>query len=287
MSQDASNRNYRLVVFDLDGTLLTAQYELTRATVEAVNRIRSLGMRVTVATGRSYKSARPFLERLHITEPVVFSNGSVYDNPESGQREILCGIPLETALIVLMLADRYSISLKIHTAAGTIYKSNNTPWPDEGLHFEVGTVVENVKAILTEDPIKIVLYAEREEHARFQADLNAILGETSPLSIFNTHPLYVEMINRQVSKGKTVVRLVKQLGLHPGEVVAVGDQENDYEMLRDLGIGVMVGSAAPILREVCDHTIPEPENNGISELADWLQRRRGRAREDRRRTGER
>ncbi len=263
-------KNGKLIVFDLDGTLLTSDYVLTQQTIEAVERIRNLGLRVTIATGRSYKSAKPFLDRLNIDEPMVFGNGSVYDNPSSGEREVICGIPLETALITLMLSDQFQVSLKIHTANGTIYKSNNTPWPDEGIHFEVGTIVDNLKAELSEDPIKIVFFADPEEHKKFQVKLKEVLAGKSPVSTFNTHPLYVEMINRNVSKGKTVLKLVKQLGIKPENVITVGDQENDYEMLRDLGIGVMVGSSAPKLQAVCDHQIPEPENNGIAVLADWL-----------------
>ncbi len=266
--------NCKLVVFDLDGTLLTANYELTRNTIRAVDRIRDLGMRITVATGRSHKSAKPFVNRLGIVEPMVFSNGSVYDNPATGEREVVCGIPLETALIILMLRDRYDISLKIHTSGDAVYKSDNTPWPGEGIHFETGTVVENLKAELTEDPIKIVFYADKEQHRKFQTDLMRILGENSPIALFNTHPLRVEAVNRNVSKGKTVLRLAEQLGIYPKEVIAVGDQENDYEMLRDSGIGIMVGSAAPLLKKVCSRTIPEPENDGISQLSDWLQEAR-------------
>ena len=261
-----------MIVFDLDGTLLTAKYELTPETINAVDQIRDLGLRVTVATGRSYKSAKPILDQLNITEPVVFSNGSVYDNPDSGEREVICGIPLETALITLMLSDDYNISLKIHTASGRVYKSDNTPWPDEGIHFEVGTIVENLKAELSEDPTKIVFYAEKEEHLKFQARIKEVLKHKSSISLFNTHPLYVEMINRNVSKGKTLVRLVKQLGIEPDQVITVGDQKNDYEMLRDLGLGVQVGAAAAKLGEVCDHKIPEPERNGITELVRWLRK---------------
>ena len=274
MSGNDPNRsfgNYKLVVFDLDGTLLTAKCELTRDTIKSVDRIRNLGLRITIATGRSYKSAQPFLDRLNIIEPMVFSNGTVYDNPATGEREVVCRIPLETVLIILMLLDRYKISLKIYTSDGAIYKSDNTPWPDEGVHFEVGTVVKNLKAKLAEDPTKIVLYAEKGEYKKFQSNLQEILGEKSPISTFNSHPLYVEMISRNVSKGRTVIRLAEQLGIQPEEVIAVGDQENDYEMLRDAGVGVMVGSAAPVLKEVCNRIIPEPENNGISIFADWLE----------------
>ena len=104
-------KNYQLIVFDLDGTLLTQDFELLPSTVDAIGELRRSGLRVSIATGRSYKSAKPFLDRLEIVEPMIFSNGSVFDNPETGKRELISGVPLETALIVLMLLPEFNISV--------------------------------------------------------------------------------------------------------------------------------------------------------------------------------
>ncbi|PCI29072.1 MAG: hypothetical protein COB67_04850 [SAR324 cluster bacterium] len=267
--------NYKLIVFDLDGTLLTPEFELLPGTVEAVGKLRQLGLRVTVATGRSYKSAQPFLETLEIDEPMVFSNGSVFDNPDTGEREVICGIPLETALIVAMIQSGFNISLKMHFADGRILKSNATPWPDEGKHFEVGQIVENLAAELDDDPIKVVFFGDQEELDRFETKLADILGKKSQVRLFRSHTSYVEMTNKRVSKGDAVQLLIDKLGILPEEVIAVGDQENDFEMIRDLGLGVQAGNHKA-LSEVSDHQIAHPEKQGIEELYEWLLDRYGR-----------
>lgn len=261
---------YKMILFDLDGTLLTQQFELLPETVDAVNDIRELGYRVTVATGRSYKSAKPFLDRLDIIEPMVFSNGAVFDNPGSGEREIIAGIPLESALIILMLLPEFKISAKLHLAGGKLYKTNDTPWPDEGKHFEVGIIEPNLKAILDEDPIKIVFHADGIEIDSFEKRLLEILGKKTNVRLFRSHERYVEMTNRNVSKGHAAKMLINALDINPDEVIAVGDQDNDFEMIRDFGLGVVVGPGTDNLRTVMDYQVPYPEERGIEKLRDWI-----------------
>ncbi|MCP4296444.1 MAG: HAD-IIB family hydrolase [Proteobacteria bacterium] len=263
------SNNYKMIIFDLDGTLLTSDFKLLPGTIEAVNEIKALGLRVSVATGRSYVSAKPFLDQLDIIEPMVFSNGCVYDNPETGEREVLSGIPLETALIIAMLRPKYGISLKMHFADGRILKSDPTPWDDEGVHFEVGKVAENLTQELDEEPIKIVFYGDFSNFSKFEEELKDILGNKSKVRTFRSHENYVEMTNKDVSKGDAVKKLMGKLDILTQEVIAVGDQENDYEMIRDMGLGVQAGSSEK-LKEVSQHQIPSPENRGIEALYNWL-----------------
>lgn len=262
---------YQLIAFDLDGTLLTHQFELLPETLKAINDIRQQGLRVTVATGRSYKSAKPFLDQLEIIEPMVFSNGAVFDNPDTGERELISGVPLETALIVLMLLPEYNISVKLHMADGRIFKSDDTPWPDEGKHFEVGEIKPGLKAELDEDPIKIVFYDETGKMDAFSERLNGILDRKTQVSLFRSHERYMEMTNKMVSKGLTLSKLVEKMGIPVSEVIAVGDQDNDFEMIRDVGLGIVAGPGTPKLLDVCDHQIPKPEEEGIQALNQLLE----------------
>lgn len=262
--------NYQLITFDLDGTLLTHAFELLPTTLDAVSRIKDLGLRPTVATGRSYKSAKPFLDQLQITEPMVFSNGAVFDNPETGERELISGVPLETALIVLMLLPEYEISVKLHMPDGRIFKSDDRPWPDEGKHFEVGDIRPNLIAELDEDPIKIVFYDASNSMDAFSERLNGVLERKTQVRLFRSHKRYLEMTNKTVSKGQTLRHLVEKMGIRPEAVITVGDQDNDFEMIRDFGLGVVAGPGSPKLLEVCDHQIPTPEEQGIESLYNWL-----------------
>ena len=259
-------RKYKIVVFDLDGTLLTQDFRLLESTIQAIADIYQAGFRISIATGRSYKSAEPFLKELNIKEPMVFSNGAVVDNPDTGKREVISGIPLDTARIVLSLLPEFSLSMKVHLPDGTLYKSDATPWPDEGTHFEVGDIRPNIANELNDIPVKMVFYDPEDRVKAFEKKLDIILGAESSVRTFRSHTRYVEMTNRDTSKGDAVKGVMRKLGILPQEVVAVGDQDNDFEMLRDFGLGVMAGPGTAKLLEVSQYQIPSPENQGIEKL---------------------
>ena len=164
---------------------------------------------------------------MQIVEPMVFSNGAIFDNPDTGEREVISGIPLESALVVLMIQSEFKVSIKIHMADGRLYKTDDTPWPGEGIHFEAGEQVADLQQQLDEDPIKMVFHGDNEEMRRYQQRIEEILGPKSQVRLFRSQPDYIEMSNRKVSKGDAVKSLVQKLGLDQSEIVTVGDQEND------------------------------------------------------------
>lgn len=261
---------FKLICFDLDGTLLNAEFQLPKAHIETIETLKKRGYRITLATGRSYSSAKPYIDALNITEPMVFSNGSVYENPDSGKREVLMGIPLATAKQVCTLEEKEPFSLKVHLADGQILKSKDQAWPDEGVHFVVGDITENIKDVLKVDPIKIVLHGTNQEMESFSKLLKAELGENSPVRLFRTHRDYVEITNALVSKGQAITRLIGKLGISPSEVVGVGDQENDIELVRDFGMGIQVGDNCDALKAVATHFLAPPEENGLTGLLSLL-----------------
>ena len=168
---------YKLIFFDLDGTLLTSNYELLPSTLKAIEDIRGSGLKVSVATGRSYKSAKPFLDKLNITEPVVLYNGSALRYPQAPKTKVISGIPRQNAMTIFQLLSDFKVSAKAHLGDGTLYKLDDTPWPDEGEYFEVGIIDPSIKETLKEDPVKIVVYGLFEKAETFESELKQALGE--------------------------------------------------------------------------------------------------------------
>ena len=261
---------YKLICFDLDGTLLKSDFSLPQAHIDTVQTLKKRGYRISIATGRSYLSAKPYIDALEITEPMVFSNGSVYENPETKKREVVMGIPKATAKLVCALEEKEAFSLKVHFADGRIMKSKEQAWPDEGVHFVVGDITKNIKEVLDVDPIKIVLHGTDEQMESFSKTLKKELGDQSPVRLFRTHRHYVEITNALVSKGQAISLLIKKLGIKPSEVVGVGDQENDFELVGDFGLGFQVGNNCEMLNKVASHQLPSSEENGLTKLLDFL-----------------
>lgn len=264
---------YQMIVFDLDGTVVTSELKILQGTLFAIQNLRERGFRVSIATGRSYKSALPYLETLEIQEPVVLSNGAVFQNPKTNRLEVIYSIPLETALIILFLAKKLSCSLKVFLEDGTIYKSNSLPWPHETSEFEIGNICDNIPSVLEEDPIKIVFYEHQNSNIEMlKTQFEKIVGVDHPIRFFRSAKDTIEILNKQASKGLALKKMLSMLKIKMNNIIAVGDQENDYEMIRDSGIGVVAGKGNMNLLEVAQLQIPSPEQQGVEYLSNWIQK---------------
>ena len=196
---------------------------------------------------------------------MVLSNGTVTFDPNTGERRVLMSVPLAGARRVIELEQTHPLSIKVHLADGRIFKSKDLPWPDEGVHFVTGELHPNLLAELDQDPIKLVVHGEPGEMDQFQRELSEMIAD-APIRCFRTHRYYLEITNSHVSKGAALKLLLPRMGLAPAEVVGVGDQENDLELVRDFGLGLRVGDACEKLIPVAQHRLDPPELGGIQGL---------------------
>lgn len=261
---------HRLVCFDLDGTLLRGDFTLPDSHKEEVFKLREAGFRVTLATGRTYESAKPYMEALEIVEPVIFANGALLDNPLTEERELYRGVPLESAIMLLLLQQGFDLSMKVHLMGGKLYKTKDMPWPSEESHFPVGEIRSDLAAILDEEPVRMVAHGTPAEMERFAARIESVMGPRSPIRLFKSHEYYLEVTDKSVSKGGALALTAERLGFEPEEVIALGDQENDLEMLEGSGLGIQVGSHCLKLSQVADLHLPGPEEEGIKGLTELL-----------------
>lgn len=266
-----SDIQYKMVVFDLDGTIVTEGFEILPNTKKVIESIRAdLGLRVSVATGRMYGSALPYTSQLLLKEPVIYTNGAIYDCILTKQRKIYAAIPHEIALFVVQLLSKIKLSAKFHFENESILKSDDSPWPNEGKHFTTGVVAKNLRKELLQAPLKIVFYGEEKAILEYEAELKLKFGKDMPVRIFKSHEHYMEMTHLNVSKANAIRKAFEPLDISIEECITVGDQDNDFEMIRDAGYGIVAGKGNSSLNAVSKFKIPSPEDRGIEALLEHL-----------------
>lgn len=228
---------WKIIFFDLDGTLVDCNFFLSESIKLGVQEIRKLGLRVAIATGRSQKSAKFFLEQLQITEKCVFHNGAVISNDVSSY-DVLGKIEKSVIDELLVFSKTHPLSFKLHFPNNTIIKSNNKEWPGENIHFEVGAIINDLSNIDLSNVIKVVFYEPEEKLKKLQDQL----GMNLSIKFLQTHLNHIEIINSQVSKSSAIFALLKSENFGIDKIIAVGDQENDYGMIKDAGLGIFVGN---------------------------------------------
>ena len=267
-------RNYRLVISDLDGTLVEYGSDRLSPGVEtAVARLREQGMRFTIATGRSWKQTRPIAQALGVTVPVILQAGAIVFDPVAERvlrqiqlrpdideqlQDILDHDSLETANAV----DQFCLD-ESGAYHATIIRTEGGKWLHERsgerclLNRDYAGAV--VKHFFT-GPEQALKNLSVRIHQEVQPRPNMILWPPDRES----YDWSLEVFDPDASKGQALQWLVSQQGLKMKQVLAFGDGFNDLDMLQGAGLGVAMKGAPDLVRAKADRVIPGPEEDGIA-----------------------
>jgi len=232
----------KLLVFDLDGTLLENDASLDPRTVELLKQLGSIGIRSTIATGRSLKSAMGFVESLAITMPLILFNGARILDPVS--KSYLYSKFLPSHLIEKIVSD-----CKDHNVSVFFFIDEDVCAMNVSLHatnyiFRDGLSyhpIENRTQLHTAKVTKLVFTGPTSELSRLELFIRSHHGHEA--NVTRSEEDLLEVLPAGVSKAEAVKWLCTFLQIDLKEVAAFGNGENDAEMLRIAGLGVSFVSA--------------------------------------------
>lgn len=258
----------RLIAIDLDGTMLTPELTVHPRTAAAVRAAADLGLTIAIATGRMHSSAEPFAVELGLHAPIISYNGAMIRN--AGEPEPLWHLPIPACLaaeaVELCVRDRMDLMYFIDD---TILVPRYDHWAHEYLARtgNDSVVAGDLRGLAGREPTKLLIMGTpeqtRQRYGFFRREYAGRLHATVSL------PEYLELLHSQVSKASALSRLAGMLGLRMSQVMAVGDNLNDLEMVEAAGVGVMMASSAEDLRAAADF-VPESGEAGVAEAIERL-----------------
>jgi Cof subfamily protein (haloacid dehalogenase superfamily) len=257
---------YDLLVSDLDGTLIDGSMTLEPPLVTAFRRAAERGLAISIATGRMPAAADRYRDELGITAPVIYYNGALVRDG-SGRPDL---VSLTLPRGVLARAWAVFSNAPVHPIFyrdGRLYCVEKTfevrrYCDEEGLRVEV---VDDPAGFLELGAfIKTLLIAHPRDLDVVREELTPVVAEHGRL--VRTRRDYLEIIPVTASKGAALARLAAHLGVSLARVVAVGDQENDLEMLREAGLGVAMPHAPELVRRAADRVAPGAADGGLLAL---------------------
>ena len=262
---------YDLIAFDMDGTLLNGEKRLTPGVLRAVNAAAEAGKTVVYATGRALTEMEEyFLQAPRIRYGLLCSGGVLYD---VAARRVLdtAPFPAETVLRVLELAAPEDILLQPAYADRVfLQKGMMDRLEDYGMgiyepmYRRAMTETEDIRGYIAAHPegiLKLNLY-HRDPEARLRT-----LGRMAELPVERvfSEKTSLELSPAGAGKGSGLLRLCRLLGIAPERTVAVGDNDNDLQLLSVAGLPLAMGNANARVKAACRAVLPSCDEDGCAE----------------------
>lgn len=261
---------YKLLAIDLDDTLLDNKLCVPQRSHRAVEMAREAGVRVTLATGRMYRSALPFAREIGVEDYLITYQGALVKHAVNGEVLFHRPVPMELALEVIELVNNYGYHINIYLD-DNLYVAKHTRESD--LYAAISRIpmeeVGNLEVFLRERkqaPTKVLVVAQEELLDKLAAQARPRWGDK--LHITKSKPHFLEFSHPLGNKGDALAAVAKHYGVKREEVIAMGDSYNDLEMIDYAGLGVVVGNARPEIIAKADFVCCSNEECGVAEVVE-------------------
>jgi len=260
---------YRLLVVDIDGTLLDKDGNISSENEKALARVRATGLRFSLCTGRSILASRSVIERLAVDGFHIFFDGAFVSSPDASREVYARPLPRSAVRQIVEYADEHSLNLEI-SAVDKFYAARES-WGTEirRQFFGIEPVITDLSTLWDKERVikANLLTTNTQEVAKAEALMRHFKG-----ALVFSHggtPAYpgVDFLNilaAGVSKGKALEALVNHLGISLAEVIAIGDGSNDIPLLATAGLAIAMDNASPEVKAVADHVTEDVDHSGLA-----------------------
>jgi hypothetical protein len=267
---------YRLIAIDLDGTLVRHDGTMGERTQRALQAAARQGIKVVICTGRRFRTTLPILEQLELAVPVIVHGGQLIK--DAGTYETLHHhyLPQDLALEVVKFFKGHNIPPIVYVdlfAQGTdIFVDNDR----DGHPFHLQYLARNrphcrfvgdVAQVSCPQTIHVGALAERGPLEHLDAHLARAFGTAIRHHVMNNtneEGAFLEILTPGNSKWRALSRLMEMDGIAPEQVIGIGDEINDLEMIRHAGLGVAMGNAIPAIKAVANYITGSNEEDGVA-----------------------
>ncbi len=269
-SNQTPTHDIRLLVLDIDGTMAGESNTIRPEVVDAVQAVKSKGIAVAIATGRMYCSALRFYQQLQLSLPLLAYQGAMIKNPATGEVIRHWPVPKQIALKLLddfeqterahLLSIHFYINDQLYvrevTAETAAYSQRSGVTP---------IAVGDLRNVLDQDPTKVLALSQNTDLIDYLLD--SFKQQYTPAELYFTKSVatFFEAANPNVNKGIAVRYLAEEkLGLSAANVMAIGDNFNDLEMLQYSGLGIAMGNAPDDVKAQSNWVAPDVEVDGVA-----------------------
>ncbi len=256
-------RNIRLVIADVDGTLVTQNKVLTPRAIEAVNRVRNAGIRFTITSGRPPLGMKMLIDALALTEPIAAFNGGVLVHPDFSVMSQSFVTPDSAARVIEVIA-RHGLDCWLYTDRDWLVRDINAPhvareqWTVKFAPIVVADFSSHLGRVA-----KIVgVSDDYAAVARCETGVQRECG--NHVSAARSQPYYLDVTHPDANKGHMVIVLSQALSIPPEQIATIGDMPNDVLMFQKSGLSIAMGNASPEVQRQAQFVTASNEEEGFA-----------------------
>lgn len=257
-----------VIYTDLDGTLLNDDKEVCEKNKEAIEYFINYGGKFSIATGRAFEAAEKYIENINVDIPaIVFNGGAIYDcrNRKMLKQKFVEENKKE---IVHKLSNDYDdLGIEIYCNTDIyVYKNN-------GMSERPATLLLNIIYDMPDNLFelnwnKILLVGRKEFMDEFQCEFKNMYG----IDVIRSGDKFLEIVPQNSSKGSGLKEIIDLYKLDKNKVIAVGDDMNDAEMLKESGISFCPENASNSVKRYANHITVNNNEGVIASIVEFIER---------------
>lgn len=265
MRPRATGPAIRLVIADVDGTLVTQEKILTSRATEAVAKLRATNVKFAVTSGRPPRGMAMLVEPLKIDEPIAAFNGGVLTQPDLTTVVSQNFLPPEIVAQVVKLIQAHHLDVWVYTDRDWLVMDVKAPHVarEQWTVKFPPTISANIEGV-TERVAKVVgVSDDLEAVKRCEKDVQDACGTHA--SAARSQPYYLDVTHPKANKGEVVLTLAALLNIPVEAIATIGDMPNDVLMFRKSGTSIAMGNASEEVQKSATYVTTTNENEGFAD----------------------
>ncbi|MFH5834613.1 Cof-type HAD-IIB family hydrolase [Proteiniclasticum sp. C24MP] len=271
---------YKMICIDIDGTLIRPDLTVSDRVAQAIGKAKEKGLIIALSTGRMHKSALMYSDELGLTDPIVSSNGAYVSERDGSSVYYEENLSGDDVLLIQDVLNRHDTKINWYNH-GTMYISEYRDYV--GRYEALAKTLPEDRKILIKylnDDFTLKHLIEETGNAIQKgivfpkmdriSSIREQVSKNQRIKVVSSGVDNLEFTSYLADKGLGVLALAKAKGIHPDEIIAIGDSENDLSMLKVVGMPVAMGNAMQNVMDVAKYVTDTNINDGVAKMIEKL-----------------
>lgn len=265
----------KLIISDLDGTLLDSSLRISEHNLREIKRIQSHGVLFTIATGRPYDLIKAYIEMLELKLPIITCNGARIVMPDGKKDVFNAYLPVKDVRALIEQCYSRGHHWLAYSSRGIIttitdftktYLKRNDDLP---INLQARYVlIDRSNQLRPDEKINKFLIIEKDKE-RYMETCEQITSKKG-LNCERSQESYIDVMPKGINKSVGVEKIISEMNIKAEHVAAFGDQENDLQMLKFVGLPITLQNGIDALKEIAVFTGRSNEDSGVASGISWI-----------------